>query len=468
MRILLSALLLGVSLQAGTRPNVLFLCIDDLRPELKCYGVEHIRSPHIDKIAEGGRFFTRHYVQAPTCGASRYALMTGTYGPTDNDALFRAAKSRKNLTTLPGHFRRAGYTSVSVGKVSHHPGGRGGKDWNDEAIPEMPGAWDRHLMPSGPWQHPRGAMHGLAHGQIRDQGGMDVFQSSEGGDEIYPDGWITQTALEELNTLARSYREEQKPFLLAIGWLKPHLPFGAPAAYLKPYVGIQLPPIPHPQMPKGITTWHRSNEFRRYRSWGKDANQDRTFADEVRRHYAACVSYADAQVGIVTTRLEQLGLMKDTVVVVWGDHGWHLGEHAIWGKHSLFEESLRSPLIIRHSGIPQPGVGSPAIVESIDIFPTLCELAGIPTPAGLDGSSLRPILADPTQTQDVAVSVFTGAESIRSDRYRLIRHKADTANEAAIELYDHRSADGETVNLADKQADTVKELERLLDQKLKR
>lgn len=468
MRILLSALLLGASLQAETRPNVLFLCIDDLRPELKCYGVDHIRSPHIDKIAGEGRFFTRHYVQAPTCGASRYALMTGTYGPSDNDALFRAAKDRQNLTTLPGHFRQEGYTTVSVGKVSHHPGGRGGNNWNDEAIPEMPGAWDRHLMPTGDWLHPRGAMHGLANGEIREDVPMKLFQSAIGDDDIYPDGLITHMSLDQLDDLAVSYKQKHEPFFLAIGWLKPHLPFGAPAKYMEPYANLDLPPIPHPNKPPGITTWHNSNEFRRYETWNKNPNQDAMFADDVRKHYAACVTYVDAQLGIVMQKLEQLGIRDNTIIVVWGDHGWHLGEHAIWGKHSLFEESLRAPLIIRYSGIPQPGVGSPAIVESIDIFPTLCELAGIPTPAGLDGSSLRPILADPTQTQDVAVSVFTGAECIRTDRYRLIRHKADAANKSAFELYDHRSADGETVNLADRQPDTVKELERLLDEKLKR
>ncbi|MDA7496638.1 sulfatase-like hydrolase/transferase, partial [Akkermansiaceae bacterium] len=164
--------------------NILLICIDDLRPELKSFGVDYIHSPNIDALAKRGRAFTRHYVQAPTCGASRYALLTGTYGPGGNGALFARANKIKN-PSLPAYFRENGYTTVSVGKVSHHPGGRGGKDWDDDSKPEMPQSWDRHLLPSGKWQHPRGWMHGLANGEIRKNAkDMDLFQSIAGPDEI--------------------------------------------------------------------------------------------------------------------------------------------------------------------------------------------------------------------------------------------------------------------------------------------
>ena len=152
-------------------PNVLLICIDDLRPELACFGASYIKSPNIDQLAAAGRVFLRHYVQAPTCGASRYTLLTGLYGGGSNGAMFqRAAKLGKKPKTvhpsMPAWFRSNGYTTVSVGKVSHHPGGRGGKDWDDENKPEMPNSWDRHLLPAGPWQHPRGWMHGLAKGEL--------------------------------------------------------------------------------------------------------------------------------------------------------------------------------------------------------------------------------------------------------------------------------------------------------------
>ena len=164
------------------KPNVLLLCIDDLRPELGCFGKDYIQSPNIDKLAASGRAFHRHYVQAPTCGASRFTLLTGRYGSSGNGALFaRASELNRNADavppSMPAWFRQNGYTTVSVGKVSHHPGGRGGRDWDDHTKLEMPKSWVRHLLPSGPWQHPRGAMHGLANGEIRIKAAeMDVFQ----------------------------------------------------------------------------------------------------------------------------------------------------------------------------------------------------------------------------------------------------------------------------------------------------
>ena len=152
------------------------------------------KTPNIDRLASRGRAFHRHYVQSPTCGASRYTLLTGRYGSAGNGALFQRASRLREAPTkvppsMPAWFRDHGYTTVSVGKVSHHPGGRGGKDWDDDDSPEMPNSWDRHLLPGGPWKHPRGWMHGLAHGEIRvNAGKMDVFQSAEGPDTIYPDG----------------------------------------------------------------------------------------------------------------------------------------------------------------------------------------------------------------------------------------------------------------------------------------
>ncbi len=449
------------------KPHVLLICVDDLRPELGCYGVDHIKSPNIDRLAAESRIFRRHYVQAPTCGASRFALLTGAYGPPSNEALFqRARASGKSETprpvSLPGWFRSHGYTTVSVGKVSHHPGGRGGPDWNDPAQPEMPGAWDRHLLPAGDWQHPRGWMHGLARGEIRgDAKDMAVFQSLEGPDSIYPDGISTDEALSQLDQLAAASID--KPFFLAVGILRPHLPFGAPARYLDPYRDAELPTIPHPEKPAGRTTWHGSGEFMKYDRRGRDPNADDAFALEVRRHYAACVSYADAQVGRLLDRLEELGLTDDTLVVLWGDHGWHLGEHAVWGKHTLFEESLRSPLIIRVPGLAQPGAGTDAIVETIDLFPTLCDLVDLDKPDSLHGESLVPLLDHPaTHTPDaLAAAYHRKARTLRTDTHRVIAH-----DDGFIELYDHTTPESETRNLAEEKPDLAAELIRRLDARL--
>lgn len=436
------------------KPNVLLICVDDLRPELNCYGVDYIHSPEIDRLAAEGIRFDRHYVQAPTCGASRYTLLTGTYGPASNAGLFnRADKLQDDATaatpSLPAWLREHGYTTVAIGKVSHHPGGLGGKNWDDPDELEMPFSWDRNLMPSGAWQHPRGAMHGLANGEIRkDASDMDVFQSYDGPDTAYPDGLITEKALEELQELA----DAKKPFFLAVGLIRPHLPFGAPAQYMQPYADITLPEIPHSAEPQGRTTWHKSAEFMKYNRWGKDPNTDEAFAEAVRKHYAASVSYSDAQVGKILDDLDSLGLAENTVVILWGDHGWHLGEHAIWGKHSLFEESLRAPLIIRYPSKFPAGASSAVVVETVDIFPTITDLLQMPTPDFLDGESLAS-QANLNGTESAAVSYHGGAVTLRSDNYRLIVH-----NDGYVELYDHDSAEKETLNIANKRPDVVREL----------
>lgn len=452
--------------QADQKLNVLLLCIDDLRPELHCFGKDYIRSPHIDELAARGRAFHHHYVQAPTCGASRFTLLTGRYGSGSNYALFDRAKSLSKTPgsvppSMPAWFRQHGYTTVSVGKVSHHPGGRGGADWDADDQPEMPLSWDRHLLPAGPWQHPRGAMHGLANGEIRgDAKQMDVFQSIDGPDSIYPDGLITEESLRQLEKLATG--NTNTPFFLAVGIIRPHLPFGAPAKYLESYRDVQLPPIPHPIKPRGKTTWHGSGEFMKYNRWKRNPNQDADFATEVRRHYAACVSNADAQVGKILERLEALGLRANTIVALWGDHGWHLGEHAIWGKHSLFEESLHSPLIISYPGLPHASRPTDSFVETLDIFPTLCDLAGLPLPDFAQGVSLRSILENPDSPGHDAISyVKNSVRSIRTRTHRLIVHRDGYA-----ELYDHTSPERETRNLADEQPELVQQLLTQLNQRV--
>ncbi|MEW4486556.1 sulfatase [Thalassoglobus sp. JC818] len=462
--LLFLALLPNLSAEDAAK-NVLLICVDDLRPELKCFGVDYIHSPNIDQLAKNGRAFHRHYVQAPTCGASRYTLLTGQYGGAGNNAIFDRAKKLLSKPetvspSMPAWFRQHGYTTVSVGKVSHHPGGRGGPDWNDDDQPEMPNSWDRHLLPAGEWQHPRGWMHGLAHGEIRRNAKeMDVFQAEEGPDSIYPDGISIETALEQIDQLTK----EAKSFFLAVGILRPHLPFGAPKQYLTHYSDATFPEIPHPSRPNGKTTWHGSGEFMKYNRWGQDPNSDADFALAVRQHYAACVSYADAQVGKLIQKLNQSGTADETVIVLWGDHGWHLGEHAVWGKHTLFEESLRSPLIISYKDMPHPGASTKAIVESIDLFPTLCDLTGIEMPNDVDGVTLRPWLTSPEKDGHPAISYFRNARTVRTDDYRLIAHSSGES-----ELYDENSEAGETQNIANQHPEAVERLNRILDDRLGR
>jgi iduronate 2-sulfatase len=451
--------------QINQKPNVLLICVDDLRPELKSFGADYISSPNIDAFSEKSIRFQKHFVNSPSCGPSRYTLLTGQYGPAGNNALFSRANKIKQGTqkidkSIPEWFKTYGYTTVSVGKVSHHPGGRGGKNWNDSTKVEMPNAWDKHLMPVAEWEHPRGMMHGLANGQIRvKSGNMDVFETVEGNDNIYPDGLITDEAVKQLGVLSSN---KENPFFLAVGIIKPHLPFGAPKKYYDRYDGVDLPKIKHSQKPKGKTTWHRSGEFMKYNRWGKNTNTDEDFANDVRRHYAACVSYADAQVGEILTALKKTGADKNTIVVLWGDHGWHLGEHAIWGKHSLFEESLHSPLIIHYPGMKHKGTNSDAIVETVDIFPTLCDLAEIETPEYAHGRSLKELLVDTNATGHYAISYNNKASTIRTSTHRMTVHQ-----DGFVELYDHTTTEKETKNIAEAHPELVKELRGKLNSKIK-
>lgn len=454
---------------APIRPNILLICVDDLRPELRSFGADYIHSPAMDALAASGRSFHRHFVQAPTCGASRHALLTGQYGAAPalrtNDALLVRAGLPPSLPrNLPRHFRENGYLTVALGKISHYPGGLGGKDWADPAKTEMPDSWDKNLMPTGPWLTPQRAMHGYSNGRPRVPRETPAYEHAEGDDLAYPDGWITREALDQMRQLAA----QPAPFFLAVGILKPHLPFNAPKSYLDLYADVALPPIPHPQRPSGLSTWHQSGEFfGNYAHDGRDPRTDSPYADQLRKSYAAGVSYADAQVAQILALLDELNLADNTIVVLWGDHGFHLGEHAVWGKHTLFEESLRSPLIVRAPGLPASPGASHAVVETVDIYPTLCDLAGIEIPEGLHGRSLRPQLLDASAEGDVALATSGRAETIRTSRYRLIRHQPEDGA-PVFELYDHESAAGETVNLAATLPAVVAELDALLQHHLSR
>ena len=459
--------LLALTASASERKNVLLICVDDLRPELNCYGVDYIHSPNIDQLAANGRAFHNHYVNAPTCGASRYTLLTGQYNvdtPQSNRLLFiRANKLKENPSSvspsLPAWFRNNGYTTVSIGKVSHHPGGLGGKNWDDPNIVEMPNSWDLSLQPIGDWQHPKGVMHALAEGKIWGSGEiLSVFEAFAGNDQIYPDGLITEKAIEQLDKLDAS----GSPFFMAVGFIRPHLPFGAPKKYLDLYSECELPAIAHPCKPKHPSSWQSSGEFMRYNRWSRNPISDPAFADEVRRHYAACVSYIDTQVGILIEQLERSGMLENTVVVLWGDHGWHLGEHGVWGKHTLFEESLRSPLIISHKDIPNSGEPSEAIVESIDIFPTLCDISGIPIPGYIHGKTLKLQLDNPESLGHSAIGFQTYRKTIRTENHRLILH-----NNGYAELYDFSNAKYAGINRAQDFPNIVLQLTEQLTERLK-
>jgi len=448
---------------AADRPNVLFIAVDDLRPELGCYGEIHIKSPHLDRFAKTARLFNRHYVQVPTCGASRYAMLTG-HRPTErihesNGAVQSLLKAgaKNRATAFPQLFRDNGYHTVCIGKISHAPDGRiytyGQK--GDGRL-EMPFSWDEVGLPYGKWTHGWPAFFGYANGEGRKRGQSPPFEAGEVEDNGYPDGLIAESAVESL----RRMKGYDQPFLLAVGFFKPHLPFCAPRKYYDLYDPADIDLSPNSEQPTGIAppSWHGSGEmFGNYKHPSGSRNDPQHHRD-LRHAYFACVSYVDAQIGKVLDELKALELEQETIVVVWGDHGWHLGDHNIWGKHTNFERAVRSTLIVRVPGV-SPG-STDAIVETVDLYPTLTEYCGLSTDKlELDGASLKPVLDDPNHPDKTAAfSKFRGGKTMRTDRYRMTIYPAGKKKPEFVELFDHQTDPLETVNVADRHPEVIEQL----------
>jgi iduronate 2-sulfatase len=263
-------------------------------------------------------------------------------------------------------------------------------------------------------------------------------------------------------TTLRALARSNEPWFFAVGLFKPHLPFAAPRRFFDLHDPEKIPAPAVAERPAEPSSWHRSGEFRgNYGHDGRDPEQDPAYAKVIRQAYAAATSYVDAQAGRVLDALKELGVADNTIVVVWGDHGFLLGEHAIWGKHCLYEQALRSPLMIRVPRLEQPGRISEAIVESVDIFPTLADLCGLAVPAGLDGRSLRPQVANPVaRTAKPALGFWSnGQRTIRDERWRLIAHAPSTPDAPpTTELFDLVADPNEARNEAGRQPAVVAEL----------
>lgn len=452
-----------------SRPSVLFIAVDDLRPDLGFERGSLAITPHLDRLASQGRAFTRHYVQVPTCGASRYALLTGRR-PDDLHSLTNQAFSRlrepahreRATRLLPTHFRRQGYRTICLGKVGHQPDGRLFPKEEDggSGESEMPGAWTRIVDASGRWDRGWGAFFGYGDGTSRTRGKTPPLERTSTEPDQLPDGLLATAAIEELESLA----EKDQPFFLAVGFYRPHLPFSAPEGFWALYEKSELPPVPAPSVPTGVDpaiSLHASGELlRNYGGHPEKPDPGSGYALEIRRAYLASVSHVDAQIGRVLEALERSGLDERTIVVVWSDHGWHLGEHGVWGKHTLTEFSLRSPLILRLPGQKLPGVACSRIVESVDVYPTLIELCHLPGVSGLDGESLVPQLLDPgAPSRDRAWSAWRRGRhvgyTLRTPTHRLTRWFRE-GEPVQVELYDHRRDPLEVLNLAGREVERVR------------
>lgn len=467
-------LAVGLSVEAS-QPNVLLICVDDLKPVLGCYGNKAVKSPNIDRLAKRGVLFERAYCNQAVCAPSRNALMSGVRptrsGIYDLGTNFRAAHS--NAVTVSQYFMQHGYRTEALGKIFHV--GHGNHE--DPASWSVPHFQERSIA----YQLPESrAPKGLTREEAFFSNITDVaklprgaaYESADVADDDYPDGRIAGEAIRRLQ--AAKSRPDQ-PFFLAVGFLKPHLPFCAPKKYWDLYQRSQFRLPERQTAPDGVpkyapTSW---GELRQYKDMPESGPVTDAQALALIHGYHAAVSFMDAQLGRVIDELDRLQLATNTIVVLWGDHGWHLGDHGWWCKHSNYEQAARIPLIVVAPGITKPGTrASRGLVETVDLYPTLAELAGLPAPEvpqGLDGRSFVPTLRNVRKSvKDHIFHAFPRGErigrAVRNERYRLVEWKVPgaPADAAEYELFDYKTDPEETRNLATSQPKMVARMSALL------
>ena len=425
------------------KPNVLFIIIDDLRPQLACYGADGVISPNIDQLAGEGVMFTRSYCQVPVCGASRASLLTGLRPTRERFTSFKsvADDDAPGITGLPKHFKEHGYHTISNGKVYHHYEKDGAGGWSE--TPWHPNGWvEAPWYPKGNWANYLKEENLI----LRDEFTYGhAYESSDVLDNAYFDGAIAEKTIADLQRMG----EEEKSFFLVAGFRKPHLPFNAPKKYWDMYERSEIDLADNPFQPENVPEasltylWELNN----YVGIPKDPPIPDSLARTLIHGYYACVSYVDAQVGKILAELDRLSLRENTIVLLIGDHGWHLGEHGLWSKFTNFEESLRSPMIVSAPGLTA-GQASTGLVEFVDLYPTLCELCGLPDPEHLDGTSLVPLLEDPnSRWEEAAFSRSRDGASVKTYRYRYTEWTDDDGEMYARMLYDHQVDPAENKNI---------------------
>jgi len=446
---------------ASTRPNILFIAVDDLRPSIGCYGDTHAITPGIDTLASRGVQFNRAYCQVAVCNPSRASLMTGlrpdTLGVWTLPIHFREA--RPDAVTIPQWFRRFGYHAVSHGKIFHNPT-PDPQSWSEpiRALPRLAPAY-----PAGTAQRVLDVQARLPASDWRKNNLRGPSTAAPDiSDEELIDGARTSLAIEDMRRLAQS----DQPFFLAMGYIRPHLAWIAPKKYWDLHDPEKLPVVIDGRVtpntpPYALSSSYELTHYVDLIDFPKprdDRRVDTARARHLMHAYYACVSYVDAQIGRLLNALDEAGLADNTIVVLWSDHGWKLGEFNGWGKMTNYEIDTRVPLIVAAPDLPQPGRQSEELTELLDMFPTLCDLAGIDRPEFVEGTSLMPHLLDPgTAVNTAAFSQyyrrFEDSEymgyAIRSRDYRFVEWRNfATGTVATRELYDHRHDHTETENIA--------------------
>lgn len=484
-----SGLSLNGANASSKKPNILFIVSDDLKPLLGCYGASWIQSPNIDRLAQRGTVFKSNYCQVAFCAPTRFSLLTGL-SPDTTGMYLNPEKAQDilrtrlpDVVTLPQLFKNHGYITHPLHKVFD---GRTVDQGHDAASWTVPyGPWE---MAPGEKPAPGGYQDPVTKGRIAEdmkQGKPASGPATEAcdiPDNAYHDGGVAQTAAKRI----REFAKKEDPFFLAVGFVKPHLPFIAPKKYWDLYERATLPLAPFQELPAGsphdLAFYSNSGELREREGVPKAGPIPEALQRELIHGYAACVSYIDAQVGLLMKTLDETGIADHTIICLWGDHGWHLGEHGHWGKLTNYEEAARAPLIISAPGF-SGGMNATGLTEFLDVYPTLCELAGVPRPTHVEGKSLVPVMrgeevsihkAAMTQMSRGTGKNTTMGWSMRTSRYRYIEWRsADFSQEKpvfgnqtlAVELYDYHADPLERENIAAKveSAALLKEQQRLFD-----
>lgn len=436
--------------------NVLFIAVDDLRPEFGAYGSKYIHSPNLDRLAKQGVTFTRAYVQQAVCSPSRTSFLTGARPDTtkvwDLVTHFRAAIP--DVVTLPQHFKNNGYFVQGMGKIYH-------------------GGYDDAQSWSVPWGTPKAVQYGLPENEARQKASQQARRQQEGGgnedgtrgpafegadvpDNTFQDGKVAELAIKTLGEMAK----KNQPFWLGVGFIKPHLPFVAPKKYWNLYDPAKITLAPNPFRAKDAPEYavQPGGELRNYQGIPQGPIPD-DLARQLKHGYYAAISYMDAQLGKVLDELDRLKLRDNTIIVLVGDHGWKLGEHGAWCKHTNVENDTHAPLLISVPGAKNAGSSNAALVEFVDIYPTLAELCGLSLPKHLEGTSLLPLLNNKAKAvKAAAFSQYHRSNkgqklmgyTMRTERYRFTRwvHRDDHSKVDAIELYDEQTDPQENVNIA--------------------
>ena len=457
---------------AAEKLNVLFIAVDDLRPELNCFGNREIHSPNIDALAARGTLFERAYCQVAVCGASRASLMTGLRPETTRCWDFRTPMREKNpeALSMPQHFKMQGYKTLSIGKIYHATNDDYPQGWSEKPLRGL----------GATYASPQGIAEQKKASRIQKETGVRTNgpASENGGavsDDAYNDGMVAKTAIARMKQLAA----EKTPFFLAVGFDRPHLPFNAPGKYWNLYDRAAIKVPSRDKVINGLpydgSSW---GELKNYSDIGlKTKELDDAKTRELIHGYRASVSYMDAQVGRLLAALDETGLAKNTVIVLWGDHGYYLGDYGEWCKHTTYEVSSKVPLIIAAPGI-KGGQTTRALTELVDLFPSLCDLTGNPIPENLHGASLKPVLNNPgTPWKEGVFSQYFKQKpkvgkvlgtSLRTDRYRYTewRKKDQNGDLEDVTLIDFESDPNAQTNVANdhKYKGLLKELQTLTKQ----